>query len=253
MLFLEGAFAQGKVTETERLPAPDGIEFLRKTVEEGAVRAEVHLVKWDPARLTLAVMDNPDGALNLRSAALKRGAMAAVNGGYFQPDRTPLGLVVWRGQELHPLERAKLLSGLVVVRGGRVSLQRVAEFKSAPAPEAALQAGPFLVDGGREVAGLDTLRVAARTVVWVDSKGGCGLLLCRSATLSDTAKILSTPGLVGPGVVHRALNLDGGSSSGLWVGGADPIYLRELKGVRNYLAVVRHPKSGVAAPAAGAR
>jgi hypothetical protein len=251
LLSAGNGFAGWQVTQTERLNAPSGLEFVRHTVVSGSKRAELHVVRFDSKRMTLAVMDNPEGALTLGSASLKRGAFAAVNGGYFHPDGTPLGLVVWQGREVHPLERARLLSGLVVVRGGRVSLLRTAEFKSEPMPAAALQAGPFLVDAGQPVKGLDGSRVAARTVVFVDSAGGCGLVACRNATLAETADILSDPLVLGSGQpgeesgkarVVRALNLDGGTSSGLWVAGKPPFYHREIKAVRNYLAVVAAKK-----------
>jgi len=39
--------------------------------------------------------------------------------------------------------------------------------------------------------------------------------------------------------IVRALNLDGGSSSGMWVAApSKPFYLEEIKEVRNYLAIV---------------
>jgi hypothetical protein len=235
-------WAGWQVLQTERLAAPAGIEFVRYMVVSGPKRVEMHVVRFDSKRFTLAVMDNPEGALNLGSASLKRGALAAVNGGYFHPDGTPLGLVVWQGRELHPMERARLLSGMVLVRGGRVLLQRVAEFKPDPGTSAALQAGPFLVDAGQPVKGLEAARVAARTVVFADAAGEAGLVACRNATLAETAEILSDPAVLGADPrgarVVRALNLDGGTSSGLWVSGNPPFYHREIKGVRNYLAVV---------------
>ena len=78
-------------------------------------------------------MDDPARIFDIASAAQKRGALAAVNGGYFHPDRTPLGLVVRQGAVLHALEHASLLSGLVVVTRDRIALQRVGEFKPSPA------------------------------------------------------------------------------------------------------------------------
>jgi hypothetical protein len=58
-------------------------------------------------------------------------------------------------------------------------------------------------------------------------------------TLAQLARILATPGLAGDVKIQRALNMDGGSSSGFWFMGADgPFSIRELKTVRDYLAVV---------------
>lgn len=227
-----------EIVSPEARPAPKGLQFTTAKAVEGSQSVELHVVAFSPRTHTLAVMDNPERAFDLGTASLKRGALAAVNGGYFQPDRTPLGLVVRQGTELHPLEHARLLSGLVTVAGGRVSLLRFGEFKPSPAVHEALQAGPFLIDGGKPVAGLNATRAAARTVVWKDDAGRCGLLVCRFATLAETAQILIAPGVVGAGKITRALNLDGGSSTGLWVAGEPPFYLHEGKDVRNYLAIV---------------
>ena len=78
-----------------------------------------------------------------------------------------------------------------------------------------------------------------RTVVFTDGAGRFGLLICKSATLAETARILATPALLAGRKITRALNLDGGSSTALWVKQEpEPYYSREWKGVRNYLAIV---------------
>jgi exopolysaccharide biosynthesis protein len=230
--------AEWSVTKTEPLPAPAALQVSRVSVSGSAGRAELHVVSFSPKVATFAVMDDPAGDVTLATAAQKRGALAAVNGGYFHPDRKPLGLVVRQGAQLHPLERSRLLSGLLVVRDGRIALQRVAEFKSSAAVREAMQAGPFLVDAGKPVTGLNNSRAAARTVVFSDTAGNFGLLVCRYATLAETAEILLTAGVLPRGRIVRALNLDGGSSTGLWVQGEPPLYLREGKDVRNYVAIV---------------
>ena len=97
--------------------APPGLDFIQRKASDGGQTAELSIVSFSPRTHTFGVMDNPAGAFDAGSAALKRGALAAVNGGYFHPDRTPLGLVMRQGVEIHPLEKAKLLSGIVVVHG----------------------------------------------------------------------------------------------------------------------------------------
>lgn len=230
--------ADWKFSAGEVLRAPEGVEFTNRKTTSAHGTAELHSIRCDGKMYTLAVMDNPAGDFTLATAAAKRSAVAAVNGGYFHPDRTPLGLVIRQGREIHPFERAKLLSGLVTVSNGRVSLQRAGEFRATPAITEALQAGPFLIDRGRPVAGLNATRVAARTVVFTDDAGRFGLLVCRFTTLAETAEILASRDMLGRGKVIRALNLDGGSSTGLWVRGEPPFSIREGKEVRNYLAIV---------------
>ena len=226
-------------SNNETLTAPTGLAFIRCVATDGNRRVDLHVVSFSAKTHTFAVMDNPDGAFDLGSASAKRGALAAVNGGYFHPDRTPLGLVVRQGGTIHPLERAKLLSGLVVVKKDRVALLRTSEFRASAEVREALQAGPFLVDGGKAVAGLNDTRGAARTVVFADGSGNFGVLICRSATLAETGRLLASPGLLPAGKITRALNLDGGSSTALWVK-CEPsaFYSREWKGVRNYLAIL---------------
>ena len=199
--------------------APPGLEFREREVAEGGATATLWVVAFNPKTHTFAVMDNPDGAYDLASASAKRGALAAVNGGYFHPDKTPLGLVVRQGAQIHRLEKGKLLSGVVSATGNAVAIQRTGAFKLTQAVREALQAGPFLVEGGKPIAGLNSTRSAARTVVFQDAKGRAGLLICKSATLAETAALLASPAVFPEARIVRALNLDGGSSTALWVRG----------------------------------
>ena len=93
----------------------------------------------------------------------------------------------------------------------------------------ALQAGPFLVERNRPVTGLNADKSAARTVVFQDARGRSGFLIAKSTTLAETAEILSTPAIFPEGKIVRALNLDGGSSTALWVRGAPPFYAHEVE------------------------
>lgn len=229
-----------EITGREVLPAPEGIDFQRITLAAGSQKAELHLVAFRTAKHRLAVLDNASGAASLASASEAAGAVAAVNGGYFHPDRRPLGLVLSAGHTVHALEKARLLSGLVLAGQERVSLVRVAQYAPAKWIHDALQAGPFLIDGGKPVAGLNATRTAARTVVLTPkTPGRAALAICKWVTLAEMAQILALPDLIPGDPVSRALNLDGGSSTGMWVrqeGGA--FYVREGRDVRNYLAVV---------------
>jgi uncharacterized protein YigE (DUF2233 family) len=232
--------AQWRIAEREGLASPEGLVFERVEVANADRQAELHVVTFSPKTNSLAVMDNPQGAYDTGTAAVKRGALAAVNGGYFQPDHTPLGLVVRKGVEIHPLEHARLLSGLVAVTSREIALHRVSEYKPSASVREALQAGPFLVDGGKTVPGLEATRSARRTVVFSTTDGRFGLLIAQTVTLADLAAILTQPGVAPSGKITRALNLDGGTSTALWVRGDPPFYAREWKPVRTYLAIVPH-------------
>jgi uncharacterized protein YigE (DUF2233 family) len=234
------AHAEWRIAERETLITKGAPLLERIEVASESDTATIHAVTALPARYTLAVIDDPAGTLSAATAGADRGAVATVNGGYFAPDHEPLGLVLSKGQILHPLQRATLLSGLVLVGQKRESLLRVAEYKPSPAHREALQAGPFLIDGGRVVPGLNATRSAARTIVFVAKDGAFGFISLRSATLAETAQILALPELIRGHAITRALNLDGGSSCGLWVRRADQSAFsqREFKTVRTYLSIV---------------
>ena len=209
-----------------------------KKLVEGARPVLLHLVFFDSKSCGLEVIDHPfaDGT-DLAAAMRAHDCLAGVNGNYFQPDRTPLGLVISNGRLLHPLQKARLLSGLLVVTPGRVSLLRAAEYRPNAWITQALQAGPFLIDHGKAVPGLESQREAERTAFLSDGRDHCALLVSAPVTLAELSQILGTPGIVGELKIQRALNFDGGSSSGLWVKDP-PFYLPEISAVRNYLGVV---------------
>jgi exopolysaccharide biosynthesis protein len=126
----------------------------------------------------------------------------------------------------------------MTVSNGKIYLLRSVEFsKTAPADEA-IQAGPFLIDRGLPVVGLNADRLASRTIVVAGPNHEFGVAIVDRATLAEAGAILATPNILVKGNVIRALNLDGGSSTGLWMAGADPFYQREWRDVRDFVAIV---------------
>lgn len=197
-------------------------------------------ILWpDPEKTQLLVLDNSGNVQRLNQAMEQRHCLAGVNGGYFQPDATPLGLMISDGHKIQAFHRSRLLSGVLMVRDNAVSLLRRSEFSPAMNPSQALQAGPFLIDEGKPVAGLHNEKRARRTLFLSDRSGRYGLALVQTpVTLAELANILATPKVVHEISLHRALNLDGGSSSALWARTSEGnFYVPEFKRVRNFLCV----------------
>jgi uncharacterized protein YigE (DUF2233 family) len=235
--------AQWTLEFSEKLETASPLITLARKTVAGGRRVEIHAVFFNVKQCALRVVDDAEDAATLETAMRAHGCLAGVNGNYFHPDRTPLGLVISDGRQVHALERAKLLSGILVVKAGHFSLLRTAEFTPDAAVTEALQAGPFLVDKGVPVPGLEATRRAERTVVLADGKGNGALVVCDEVTLAEMAAILTTPGIFPELHVERALNLDGGSSTGMWVDALPkPLYLEEIKEVRNYLGVMAREK-----------
>lgn len=245
------ARAEWELGPPEPLPAVAGgpVTHVRRAATDPATGrgAEVRLAIFDAKRAAFRVIDQPAEPRRSLGETLRGPAgervLAAVNGGYFHPDYKPLGLLAVDGQTVHPLERASLLSGLLLDNGaGPALLRREAYKPGTTPPRQALQAGPFLVDNALPVPGLNALRPARRTAVLTDGRGRWALAVIPTRlTLAEAAALLARPGLLGENVnVKRALNLDGGSSTALWVRtGGEPSYeVQEWGTVRNFLGVV---------------
>ena len=97
-----------------------------------------------------------------------------------------------------------------------------------------MQCGPFLVDGGKPVAGLNNTRPARRTFVLTSGPERAAVGFCSTVTLAQLGDILATPELK----TQRALNLDGGSSSAFSFAGEHGVFsISEQKTVRDFVIV----------------
>jgi uncharacterized protein YigE (DUF2233 family) len=201
--------------------------------------ATLDLALFSTKAATLRVIDNPAGEDDLAAVMRRSRGLAGVNGGYFDPQNVPVGLVISDGKLIAPFRKARLLSGVLVVTKGRVELLRSAEYSSRKGATAALQCGPFLVDAGQVVPGLNGTRSARRTFVLTGGTDRAAAGFCSSVTLAELGDILATPRITPDLKVQRALNLDGGSSSAFWFAGErGPVSISEQKTVRDFVVVV---------------
>jgi hypothetical protein len=209
--------------QNDHLPDKFSVSPLTETVEcrDGSIIHLRSIKISDTQPLRLEVIDNPDGSKTLADAMRASGAIAGVNGNYFRADRSPVGLVISAGKTVHPLENAKLLTGILAVSGQSIHIYRTAEFPAEKKWDAALQCGPFLIDQYKIVPGLDDTRRAFRTAVIIDAAPSgievdiahtARLVVCEPVTLAEFASILARRLMTGTHSIDRALNLDGGPS-----------------------------------------
>ena len=234
------AQADWTVATVDSEPGRGGVEhrhLIFKNTSAGD-RAVVDLAVFSPKFCTLHMIDNPSG-VTLAELAGREAILAAVNGGYFDVDFAPIGLRITDGKTTARLQRGRLLSGLLATTSRSVQIMRLREFPPRPKLDAAVQCGPFLVDGGSPVRGLDGLRLARRTFAATSSDHRAALGVCSDVSLAQLAQILAIA--THDFRISRALNLDGGSSSAFWfarnAGGAFSI--PEQKPVRDFVAIVR--------------
>lgn len=231
------ARGEWQIADSKVETARAGVEHRHLSLRDPVSGAEevVELAQFSYRNATLRVIDDASRSSDLAATMQRVGAIAGVNGGYFDPNDAPVGLLISDGREIASLSRAKLLSGVFSVLNGRVRIQRSTEFSKKSKPTQARQCGPFLVDRGQAIAGLNDTRAARRTFVATGANEFAAIGYSSSVTLAQLAALLATPELK----LQRALNLDGGSSSAFWCAGASGVIsIPERKTVRDYLAIV---------------
>jgi hypothetical protein len=212
------------------------------SVSKNSDSVDLLLVYFDSRSHELKIIDQPEdgaGAGQITACMRQAGAIAGVNGGFFTPQFTPMGLMIADGTPTGAWQSNKLLTGAVVVHHSPQLLWN-AEVRESRSARDMIQAGPRLVDSGRPVASLERSKHVPRTFIATDGSHRWIFGLARHTSLGELAEILTTPDLLPGFHVHRALNLDGGRSSAIYYRTADG---REQSDpgwstVRNYLGIV---------------
>ncbi len=206
-------------------------------------RLRLNVVVFDSRRCRLRVIDQPDaraGGGAITHLLRAQSAVAGINGGFFTADFRPLGLVVSAGRAQGSFERTSLITGMALQLGDQPYLIWNNEYQGLSGVSELLQSGPRLLDSGRPVAGLEATKKRARSFIATDGGFLWAIGTTEPCSLAVLADALAAPGAL-PGLAPlRALNLDGGNSSALWMRTAEG---REISRpgwstVRNYLAIV---------------
>jgi Phosphodiester glycosidase len=177
------------------------------------------LVLSDVEAAGLRVQSGTLGAAESLDHLLPPGGLAVVNGGYFEADFRPSTWLVADGKELSP--KADTSKGGVLALGpGGLYVGPVPGL--AFPPLLAVQSFPLIVEAeGKPGIRRDDGRRAARTIACLvgDTLHFIVIAAARGdgPTLFEAAALLSAPSPTGFGC-RRALNLDGGPSSGVWFG-----------------------------------
>ena len=233
--------------DLDRQDVTTDLFYVKRTAVRPSDGREItaHLGFFTSRAFRLEVVDLGDGAEaahpTFEDAFRAEGCVAGVNGGFFHPDWRPAGLVISGGSRINRFETAKLLSGVVYSDGRGIHLVRRAQFRDHPGINALLQTGPYLVEGARPVRGLSASNPSRRSFLATDWRGHwvIGATLT-PVTLAELAECLAAPGALTGWRVDRAINLDGGSSTGFFFDlGPDetPVTLRPWKRVRNLLGI----------------
>lgn len=187
----------------------------------------------------LKVIDQKEGPGTefARAEFAGQGSLAAINGGFFNPDGSPLGLVITDGQSRGAFNASSFL-GTGIIDGENTILS---DRKSYQKSSELLQSGPRLVWNQELLTGLSKSKERPRSFVIWDGNNHFGIGHADRATLQGLANNLQAQPLEGFHIKY-AINLDGGTSCDLWVsnqisdGGFTKSSLFRKK-ARNYLAL----------------
>lgn len=228
-------------------------EVVRQTLNG----VDLVLVRFDDRAYEMRVVDQRGGPgsrwATASLAGRGMGALAAINGGFFTPEGDPLGLVVARNKRAGFWNKvSSLCSGVFVVDAEGPKLVRSRSWLPQREASELLQTGPFLVEGGVLVEGLESEEDRARSFLLWDGRNGWAMGYTRSATLEALGKALASDRFKGL-AVSSALNLDGGRSADLWVsnavkGGGVTERLWWNRPVRNFLVLKKKGAVGRSVP-----
>jgi Phosphodiester glycosidase len=243
LLFALAAAAQAewKILSAESEPGRGGIEHRHVVVEDAAPgqRVAVDVAILSAKSTALRVIDNPDGQ-GLGAVMKREKCLGGVNGGYFDTEFKPIGLRVVDGRTFSPLRRARLITGILMQSDRGIDVVRVGEFSRTKRVIAAIQAGPFLVEGNKRIRGLNDSQLARRTFVGIATNDRALLGVCSDVSLAELANILATAPIAGDSKIRRAMNLDGGSSTAFWFAreNGNAFSVPGQKPVRDFVGVV---------------
>lgn len=244
LLFAVAATAHGEWTirSSDLEPGRAGIAHWHIVLENvnGNKSAVAEVAIFSAKSCALRVIDNSSGE-TLSDTMSREKCVVGVNGGFFKPDFTPVGLLISDGKLIAPLHPGRLMTGILSASAHEVRIQRLREFSQREKMDAAVQSGPFLVDHHEPVRGLNDSHVARRTFVATGTNDRAVLGTCSEVSLAELAAILTTTRLADDLKIQRALNLDGGSSSAFWFAceKGSAFSIREQKPVRDFVAIVQ--------------
>ncbi|MFV9505880.1 MAG: phosphodiester glycosidase family protein [Oscillochloridaceae bacterium umkhey_bin13] len=199
--------------------AAPGVELRRLRVELQGQLVPLSIVRLDPTQVQFRVGYAPDQPPTLSQWARQEAALAVINGGFFDAKGRTVALLVQAGQ---PLGSSYVGRGgmFAVAPDGTVSLRALSDLPydpSVPISEG-LQGWPTLVrTAGEATYTYEDGQRSRRSVLAMDQAGRVLLIAAPTAafTLAELSHWLATADLE----IATAINLDGGSSTGLWLSG----------------------------------
>jgi uncharacterized protein YigE (DUF2233 family) len=192
-----------------------GVEYRELKIDQGDRSDRLRMARIDPTQTRLRVLYDPDRPRRVSEWLSEANALAAINGNYFDPQNQALGLVIQDGQRRGGVVYEGF-GGMFAVNGDEVRVRWNVDDPYTGEPLThALQNFPMLVlPGGAANPDIDDNgRRSLRTAVGQDRTGRIIFVVSPGLTftLTEFGQWLAASDLD----LQAALNLDGGTSSGL--------------------------------------
>ncbi|HLX56116.1 MAG TPA: phosphodiester glycosidase family protein [Ktedonobacteraceae bacterium] len=184
----------------------------------GGASDTVTIVRVDPHAVTLSVGYQPDKPLLMSHWMQQEHSVAIINGGYFDQNDRATALVISNGQ-IYGSTYTGFGGMLAVDKGEHISLRSLQQQPYIPGESLtqAIQCSPMLMLDGKRTQFTASDAQSRRSIVAMDKRGR--LLFISSPddifSLDQMADLLASSDLS----ISIALNMDGGSSTGLFVNG----------------------------------
>lgn len=193
-----------------------GIDFKTIKFKRGSGIVVFKLLRVDPRSVVIKVVYNKSS--DVKSITEKEGAIAAINGSFFDANGDPLGLLISNGKTVNGrIATHPLYSGIFYVKDGIPRIVRKDDFAAAGVTQA-LQVGPVLIADGKDADGLkDISSVHYRSGIATD--GSDRIIIYATDTnynglsFYEIRQIMRLPDI---NCTH-VLNLDGGGSTQMFV------------------------------------
>ena len=216
--FSQGAQTPGPTINVWHATSP-GVEVRQEmwSSPDGAGSGDlVSIVRFDLRHVKLSVAYQPDHPLSMEQWTQKEQPTALINGGYFDGLDRATALVISNGQSFGTSYQG--FGGMLAVDAqGHVQLRSLRDQPYDPSEHLtqATQCSPMLMLSGQRTQFDTDQKASPRSVVALDKQGRLLFIVSPGAsfTLGELADLLARSDLS----LVDALNLDGGSSTGLYV------------------------------------
>lgn len=224
------AYTHADITWTEK---ESGLEFGSYSVKNSSsvLLAQVILIRVDPKQFSFTLSNanaETSERTDIRTLTTNIDGIIGINANFFDPSGKALGLLSKNGQVSNPIHRGgNVLTGLFYIHDDMPHI--VHRFDTIPNNASiALQAGPRLIVNSKPTDLTKSTATARRSGIAVTSDSKVILFASLSPfpgiQLSDIQKMLLEPSVQ----ATDALNLDGGSSSQIYISPSASMTGKEL-------------------------